>query len=155
MDEEDLNASKRRKIEDTVSQILGASNLEVATELSVRAAAEERLGVSLSGLSHRRLVQQLVDSFLLSTARAALGTSSPRRNNHGNGNSDVENGDYNGKVICKLSDKRMVTVHDRSWTTMVEIRDFDLKGGNLCPKKAELLESAHEHARSKLDSSSS
>ncbi|KAL6575625.1 hypothetical protein OROHE_001002 [Orobanche hederae] len=135
MDEEDLNASKRRKIEDTVSQILGASNLEVATELSVRAAAEERLGLSLSGLSHRRLVQQLVDSFLLSTARAALGTSSPRRNNHGNGNSDVESGDYNGKVICKLSDKRMVTVHDGSWTTMVEIRDFDLKGGNLCPKK--------------------
>ncbi|KAI3444399.1 hypothetical protein Pfo_001064 [Paulownia fortunei] len=154
MDEECLNASKRRKIEETVLQILEASDLETTTEFSVRAAAAERLGFGLSGLTHRRLVRQLIDSFLLSTAAAILGTTSLHRKNNGNNYdensehhikqrqqlqlSDVGvglEGNYNGKVICKLSDKRRVTIHEVYGTTMVSIRDFYIKEGNMLPQK--------------------
>ncbi|GER48681.1 activated RNA polymerase II transcriptionalcoactivator p15 [Striga asiatica] len=133
MDGEGLDASKRRKIENTVMEILGASDLESTTECTVRAAVEQRLGLSLSAFSHRRLVQRLIDSFLLSTAAAALNNPSPRGNSPRTYN--VENGDYNGKVICKLSDKRMVTVYDQYGKTMVAIRDFDLIHGNMRPSK--------------------
>ncbi|KAK4418503.1 RNA polymerase II transcriptional coactivator KELP [Sesamum alatum] len=133
MEEECLNASKRRKIEDTVLQILKASDLETTTELDVRAAAAERLGFGLSGVGHRRLVRQLVDSFLLSTAASILGTtplhsyndddSAERRDKlqqqQLRGVGDGLQGNYNGKVICKLTDKRMVTIHDINGQNMV------------------------------------
>ncbi|KAK6158885.1 hypothetical protein DH2020_006199 [Rehmannia glutinosa] len=152
--DEDLSASKRRKIEDTVLQILKATDLDTATEFSVRAAAEQSLGLGLSDLTHRRLVQHLIRSFLLSSAAAILGTTSSHRNNDGNNNdengehhikqpqqrqlTDVRLGleaNYNGKIICKLSDKRMVTIHDAYGATMVAIRDFDMKDGNMLPKR--------------------
>ncbi|GFQ06879.1 RNA polymerase ii transcriptional coactivator kelp [Phtheirospermum japonicum] len=136
-DGELLNSSKRRKIEDTILQILSASDLETATVFSVRAAAEERLGLCLSSLPHRRLVQQLTDSFLLATPGAALDTPPPRRDNDGD-NNNIENRDYDGKIICKLSEQRMVTVHDFCGTTMVAIRDFGFKDGrHMLPLKGE------------------
>ncbi|KAL0464929.1 UNVERIFIED_CONTAM: RNA polymerase II transcriptional coactivator KELP [Sesamum latifolium] len=152
MEEECSNASKRRKIEDTVLQILKTSDLETTTEFDVRAVAAERLGFGLSGLRHRRLVRQLVDSFLLSTAASILGTT-PLHSNIGSNNDDESaerrekqqqqlggvgvglQGNYNGKVICKLTEKRMVTIHDLNGTTMVSIRDFYVKDGNMLPKK--------------------
>lgn len=109
MDDECLNASKRRKIEDTVLQILKASDLETTTELGVRSAAAGRLGFELSGLSHRRLVRQLVDSFLLSTAADVLRTTSLDRINDSSNTGDnvdvrVESeANYHAKFICKVS----------------------------------------------------
>ncbi|KAL7121585.1 hypothetical protein ACP275_02G190800 [Erythranthe tilingii] len=151
MDEECLNESKRRKIEDTVFQILRSSDLETTTELSVRAAAAERLGFGLSHSTQRRLVRQLVDSFLLSTAAAILCPSSLLTNNNdGNAHNRekqhqttssrvASEGNYDGKVICKLSDKRRVTVRDVNGTTMVSIRDFIIKDGNMVPQKGMCL----------------
>ncbi|KAK6137059.1 hypothetical protein DH2020_029198 [Rehmannia glutinosa] len=144
--DEDLSASKRRKIEDTVLQILKATDLDTATEFSVRAAAEQRLGLGLSDLTHRRLVQHLIRSFLLSSAAAILGTTFPN-----DGNNNDENGEHHikqpqqrqltdiaGFSGVQLSDKRMVTIHDAYGATMVAIRDFDMKDGNMLPKRGGL-----------------
>lgn len=154
MGEECFNASKRRKIEDTVLQILKASDLETITEFGVRSAAAVRLGFELSGLNNRLLVRQLVDSFLLSTAAGILRSNSVIRINDGNstdknadyhveqrrqqqqsGNDAVSEANYDGKIICKLSGKRRVTIHDFVGTTMVSIRDFCVQDGNLVPVK--------------------
>ncbi|KAG8391952.1 hypothetical protein BUALT_Bualt01G0240600 [Buddleja alternifolia] len=153
MDEECLNASKRRKIEETVLQILSTSDFETTTELSVRAAAAERLGSDLSSLNHRRLVRNLIDTFLQATATAILGTApsyasvdynndSNNINNNGNAVQPEKQQqlisagvNYNGKVICQLSDSRSVTVHDFSGSTMVSIRDFYIKDGNMLPRR--------------------
>lgn len=121
MGEECFNASKRRKIEDTVLQILKASDLETITEFGVRSAAAVRLGFELSGLNNRLLVRQLVDSFLLSTAAGILRSNSVIRINDGNstdknadyhveqrrqqqqsGNDAVSEANYDGKIICKV-----------------------------------------------------
>ncbi|KAL8494901.1 hypothetical protein ACS0TY_019167 [Phlomoides rotata] len=153
MDEKCLSAAKRRKIEDTVLQILKASDLETTTELSVRSAAAGQLGFELSGLSHRRLVRQLVDSFLLSTAAEVLRTTLIHRINDGSNTGDnVDNQTKrqqpsdvrveseadcrgNGKVICKLSDKTGVAIHDMNGTTMVEISDFNINDGKMLPER--------------------
>lgn len=119
-EEECLNASKRRKIEETVLQILKASELETVTEFGVRSAAAVRLGFELSCLNHRLLVRQLVDSFLLSTAAEILRMSSLNRINDGSSSDKiadynveqrrqqrrdvdaVSGATYDGKIICKV-----------------------------------------------------
>ncbi|KAH6779989.1 hypothetical protein C2S52_011226 [Perilla frutescens var. hirtella] len=155
MGEECLNASKRRKIEDTVLQILKASDMETITEFSVRSAAAVRLGFELSGLNHRLLVRQIVDSFLLSTAAEILRTDSLNRINDANSTDksvdchveqrrqqqqrrdigSVSEANYDGKIVCKLSNKRRVTIHEFLGTTMVSIREFYVQDGNLLPVK--------------------
>ncbi|XP_057778625.1 uncharacterized protein LOC130997350 [Salvia miltiorrhiza] len=157
MDEECLSAAERRKIEETVLQILRASELETVTEFGVRSGAALRLGFELSGLNHRLLVRQLVDSFLLSTAAEILRTNSFHKI-HDSSSSDksadyhveqrreqqrrcdvdaISGAKYDGRIICKLSDKRKVTVHDFMGGTVVSIRDFYVQGGNLLPARGE------------------
>lgn len=122
MGEECLNAAKRRKIEETVLQILKASELETVTEFGVRSAAAVRLGFELSGLNHRLLVRQLVDSFLLSTAAEIVRTTSLNRINDGISSDKsagyhveqrqqqqrrsevdaVSGANYDGKIICQV-----------------------------------------------------
>ncbi|XP_073128870.1 uncharacterized protein [Henckelia pumila] len=151
MDGKCLNASKRPKIEATVLQILETSDLETATESSIRAAAAERLGLDLSGVSERTFVRGLVDSFLLSTAKAILNTTPSHlskdddinqingvgnekkrpREQLGGGGDELH---YDGKIICKLAENRMVSIYDHSGRTFVSIRDFSIKDGNMVPK---------------------
>ncbi|KAG6427212.1 hypothetical protein SASPL_111454 [Salvia splendens] len=148
MGEESSNAAKRPQIEETVLQILKASELETVTEFGVRCAAAEQLGFDLSGLDHRLLVRQLVDSFLLSTAAEILRTNSFNRIPDGSGSDKgavhrvqqrrtdvdaVSGANYDGKIICKLSDNRRVTVHDFMGATVISIRDFYVQNGNLLP----------------------
>ena len=114
MGEESSNAAQ---IEETVLQILKASELETVTEFGVRSAAAELLGFDLSGLDHRLLVRQLVDSFLLSTAAEILRTNSFNRIPDGSGSDKravrhvqqrrkdvdaVSGANYDGKIICKV-----------------------------------------------------
>ncbi|XP_075476708.1 uncharacterized protein LOC142518018 [Primulina tabacum] len=152
MDGQCLNPSKRPKIEETVLQILETSDLETATESSIRTAAADRLGLDLSGISERTFVRGVVDSFLLSTAKAILGTK-PSHLNKNDDNINQINGvgnekkrlweqlgggggelNYDGKIICKLADTRMVSIYDQSGRTLVSIRDFSIKDGNMLPK---------------------
>ncbi|XP_073030817.1 uncharacterized protein [Primulina eburnea] len=152
MDGQCLNPSKRPKIEETVLQILETSDLETATESSIRTAAADRLGLDLSGISERTFVRGVVDSFLLSTAKAILGTK-PSHLNKNDDNINQINGvgnekkrlweqwgggggelNYDGKIICKLADTRMVSIYDHSGRTLVSIRDFSIKDGNMLPK---------------------
>ncbi|KAL1549742.1 hypothetical protein AAHA92_17807 [Salvia divinorum] len=142
---ENSNAAKRAQIEETVLKILRASELETVTEYGVRSAAAEQLGFHLSGLDHRLLVRQLVDSFLLSTAAEILRTNSINRISDSDKGAvyhfqqrrtdvdAVSGANYDGKIICKLSDNRRVTVHDFMGATVISIRDFYVQNGSLLP----------------------
>ncbi|CAK9136907.1 unnamed protein product [Ilex paraguariensis] len=59
--------AQRRKIEETVLEILKNADLETTTEYNVRTTAARRLCVDLSDLDHKLLVRRVVESFLLST----------------------------------------------------------------------------------------
>ncbi|GJU21265.1 putative zinc knuckle (CCHC-type) family protein [Tanacetum coccineum] len=56
------------ELEQTVIKILKSSNLDTATELSVRNDAQKLLGVDLSDLASKQLVRRVVESYLLSTS---------------------------------------------------------------------------------------
>ncbi|XP_019158388.1 PREDICTED: uncharacterized protein LOC109155106 [Ipomoea nil] len=143
MDEEQLPEPKRRKIEDTVIDILTTADLETATELSVRTDAAVRLGCDLSTLPHKRLIRDTIESFLLSSATSAAHPKELLRNNNETDNQENDQGrqvdidaapdpdtaDGIGQVICKLTWRRMVTVRSLGGETLVSIWEYYRKDG--------------------------
>lgn len=65
---EEIPSSKRRKIEETVLNILKDADLETATESSVRTTASQQLDTDFSDLASKIFIRQVVESFLLSNA---------------------------------------------------------------------------------------
>lgn len=63
-----MEAETRRKVEEMVLDILKKSNIEEATEFTIRVAASERLGIDLSDTASKHFVRSVVESFLLSVA---------------------------------------------------------------------------------------
>ncbi|XP_027158853.1 uncharacterized protein LOC113760471 [Coffea eugenioides] len=134
MEQEIIPTSKRRKIEETVVNILKNADLETATEYSVRSAAAHQLSTDLSDLAHKCLVRQALESFLLSTATTMLddvNSNNARKVSVPQKNKDDQElpSCSTGRVICKLSDKRSVAVHDFRGKCLVSIRDYLEKDG--------------------------
>ncbi|CAI0470359.1 unnamed protein product [Linum tenue] len=127
----------QRKIEATVVDILRGVDMNQATEFNVRFMASMRLGIDLSNIESKKFVREIVESFLLSSAgplgdaedhqaldddgRVAGETSEARK--------EVELDGYGNRVICRLSDRRSVTVHDYNGKSLVSIREWFLKDG--------------------------
>lgn len=61
-----MDAETRRRIEETVVEILKGADMAETTELKVRSMASEKLGVDLSVPELKRFVRGVVESFLLS-----------------------------------------------------------------------------------------
>lgn len=72
-----MEPESRRKIEETVVDILRNTSLDEMTEFKVRAAASERLGIDLSDVERKSFVRGVVESFLISTAEAAAADTEP------------------------------------------------------------------------------
>jgi hypothetical protein len=62
-----MDPETRRKIEETVLDILTKANVEEMTEFEVRLAASKRLGIDLFEPQRKGLVRSVVENFLLST----------------------------------------------------------------------------------------
>ncbi|KAL2345909.1 hypothetical protein Fmac_007194 [Flemingia macrophylla] len=142
-----MEAESRRKVEEMVLEILKKSNMEEATEFSIRVAASERLGIDLSNSTAKQLVRNVVESYLLSVA-ANVNT---KKMEGIPANDDVQmkqavvhaaKEDANvaspmrvdpERVICKLSSRRNVSVKPYKGTTLVSIKEFYMKDGKLLP----------------------
>ena len=57
-----METETRRKVEEMVLDILKKSNIEEATEFTIRVAASERLGIDLSDSPSRHFVRTVVES---------------------------------------------------------------------------------------------
>lgn len=62
----------RKKIEETVLDVLRRANLQEMTEFKVRLVSSARLGIELSGKEYKSFVRGLVENFLLSMVEADL-----------------------------------------------------------------------------------
>ncbi|KAL3536699.1 hypothetical protein ACH5RR_000065 [Cinchona calisaya] len=131
--EEISSSSKRRKIEETVIKILKSADLETATEYSVRAAAAHQLSADLSDLSHKFLVRQVLESFLLSTTATTTAENTKEETVAAAVRDDQQVCSDKGRVICELSDKRSVAVHEFRGKALVSIRDYYDKDGKQVP----------------------
>ncbi|XP_028770270.1 uncharacterized protein LOC114727722 [Neltuma alba] len=139
-----MESETRQKIEETVLDILKNANIDEATEFTIRLAASERLGMDLSDLEHKLLVRGIVESYLLAIAEEEGGRfpaselSAPQETREvmqyeqeAKPNKEVL-GDSE-RIICQLSNKRNVVVHDFRGKKLVSIRDFYQKDGKQLP----------------------
>ncbi|KAI8535359.1 hypothetical protein RHMOL_Rhmol10G0167900 [Rhododendron molle] len=142
------------KIVDIVVSILKQSDLEEATEQKVRTTAADKLGIDPSELSYKWIVRRCVEAYLLSLDddeeeegnkdkaqellhQGGLKQGQKRKPNTLDEEEKVEpnqrpkqDGD---QVICKLSEKRSLVVHDFGGKTLVSFRDYSEKNGKLLP----------------------
>ncbi|KAJ1413764.1 Transcriptional coactivator p15 [Sesbania bispinosa] len=123
-----MEAETRRKIEEMVLDILKKSNIEETTELSVRIAASERLGIDLSDPESKQLVRTVVESYLLT---AAAEEKPPEESQSREAVKPKK--EDSERVICQLSNRRNVVVRDFKGTALVSIREYYHKDGKQLP----------------------
>ncbi|KAK7399092.1 hypothetical protein VNO78_10267 [Psophocarpus tetragonolobus] len=113
----------KERIEETVRRILREqeSNLDVVSESQIRKLASQQLGLDLSQRHFKALVKQLVQHFIQEKLQEQQ-------------LSHVKDYDDEGNlIICKLSDKRKVTVQNFQGKTLVSIREYYKKDGKDLP----------------------
>ncbi|PWA44802.1 zinc knuckle CCHC-type [Artemisia annua] len=121
------------QLEQTVIKILKSSNLDTATELSVRNDAEKLLGVDLSDLASKQLVRRTVESYLLST--------SPENEDSEAVEDLPVNYDGGGRIICRLPGMSRVSVKNSEGSKLVSIRKYYDKLGKVFPLGQDTLAS--------------
>lgn len=79
-----MDPETRRKIEETVLDILRKANVEEMTEFEVRLAASKRLGIDLFEPQRKLLVRSVVENFLLLTMEDEEGGGGDGKQAHSN-----------------------------------------------------------------------
>ncbi|XP_023539029.1 uncharacterized protein LOC111799782 [Cucurbita pepo subsp. pepo] len=137
-----MDNETRRRIEETVIDLLKISNMEEMTEYKIRAEAEKQLGMDLSDIQCKCLVRNVVEDFLHSfTERDDKGKEgepgpSDRYENKATEQEIVRKKEINAdvdRVICQLSNNRNVTVHEFKGNALVSIRQYYEKDGKQLP----------------------
>lgn len=130
-----MEEESKAKIEETVREILKESDMTEMTEFKVRNLASERLGIDLSDKSHKAFVRGIVKSFLEEVESKQQQQQDKEeeeeeeRAKEGNKEFD-DDGDL---IICRLSDKRRVTIQEFRGKSLVSIREYYKKDGKELP----------------------
>lgn len=134
-----------KKIEETVLEVLKNSDMDSTTEFQVRKAASEKLGVDLSVSERKKLVRNVVQTYLeekqAKTDADEKGTEADEpeeEEEEENSEDEKKKGDKeyddNGDLIfCRLSDKRRVTLQEFKGKNLVSIREYYKKDGKELP----------------------
>lgn len=155
---EKMEPETRRRIEKTVLEILKSADMDEMTEFKVRKLASDKLGINLSAPDYKRFVRQVVETFLQSTEepgrepepepepdRKKANTEAAEREpteeeeeeeveeDRGKSSGVKEYDDDGDLIICRLSDRRRVTIQDFRGKTLVSIREFYRKDGKELP----------------------
>ncbi|KAH7682137.1 putative RNA polymerase II transcriptional coactivator KELP protein [Dioscorea alata] len=140
-----MDEEMETKISDVVLDILSTADMEKATEFKVRTAAAERLGIDLSHPDRKRFVRSVVESFLKSKQAEAETVQEGGEEESGQQGDDQEEEDAGGNrgekefdddgdlIVCRLSNKRRVTLQEFRGKTLVSIREFFEKDGKQFP----------------------
>ncbi|KAL1364111.1 hypothetical protein HN51_012275 [Arachis hypogaea] len=118
------DAESKERIEETVRTILEGSNMDEMTESKIRKQASTHLGLDLSQPPLKAFVKQVVQAFLDEKQRQ------PEPEADHNKPEYDDDGDL---IICKLSERRRVTVQDFRGKTLVSIREYYRKDGKELP----------------------
>lgn len=137
-----MDSEIQRKIEKAVLEILENADMDEMTEYKVRKMAAEKLGIELSGSDHKRLVRQVVQSFLENQQSKAEPEvdkqveeeEEEEEEEQTNDNVGAKEYDEEGDlIICRLSERRRVTIQDFRGKTLVSIREYYKKDGKELP----------------------
>ncbi|KAF3448729.1 hypothetical protein FNV43_RR09442 [Rhamnella rubrinervis] len=120
-----MEAEVEQRIEKTVRSILETSDMNEVTEHKIRKLASEKLELDLSKKPYKAFVKQVVESFL---------EEQQQQQHEDEQADDAREYDEEGNpIICKLSEKRKVTVQEFRGKTLVSIREYYRKDGKELP----------------------
>ncbi|XP_013625440.1 PREDICTED: RNA polymerase II transcriptional coactivator KELP [Brassica oleracea var. oleracea] len=127
-----MDEESKVKIEETVREILNESDMTEMTEFKVRNLASERLGIDLSDKSHKAFVRGIVKSFLEEVESKQQHEEEEEEEDRAKeGNKELD--DDGDLIICRLSDKRRVTIQEFRGKSLVSIREYYKKDGKELP----------------------
>ncbi|KAH1049274.1 hypothetical protein GLYMA_08G024200v4 [Glycine max] len=123
------------RIEETVRRILQESDMDEVTESKIRKQASEHLGLDLSQPYFKAFVKQVVKAFLQEEEQRQKQQQQDEDEEEelGGGSKGKEYDDEGDLIICRLSDKRRVTIQDFRGKTLVSIREYYKKDGKELP----------------------
>ncbi|KAF8027967.1 hypothetical protein BT93_E0781 [Corymbia citriodora subsp. variegata] len=139
-----MDSDVERRIGTAVREVLEESDMNETTEYKVRKLASERLGLDLSQPKYKAIVRQVVQSFLEEQkAKEDRGKGEEEEEEQDEEEEEEETGKKSGGdaeytedgdlIICKLSDKRKVTMQEFRGKPLVSIREYFKKGGKEFP----------------------
>ncbi|KAJ4905854.1 RNA polymerase II transcriptional coactivator KELP [Raphanus sativus] len=129
-----MDEESKVKIEKTVREILNESDMTEMTEFKVRNLASERLGIDLSDKSHKAFVRGIVKSFLDEVeSKQQQDKDEQEEEEEQRAKGDKELDDDGDLIICRLSDKRRVTIQEFRGKALVSIREYYKKDGKELP----------------------
>ncbi|ONK69185.1 uncharacterized protein A4U43_C05F20220 [Asparagus officinalis] len=142
-----MDSETQQKIEETVLEILKDADMESTTEYKIRTMAAERLGLDLSVPDRKLFVRQVVESFLQSKtleekeqqqkeeeeAEQRKEEEVEEEEEENDGKQKREYDDEGDLIICRLSNKRRVTIQDFRGRTLVSIREYYERDGKQLP----------------------
>ncbi|KAK3429466.1 hypothetical protein EUGRSUZ_E00884 [Eucalyptus grandis] len=142
-----MDSDVGRRIGTTVREVLEESDMNNTTEYKVRKLASERLGMDLSQPKYKAIVRQVVESFLeeqkAREEQNAMGKEEGEEQEEQEEEEEEETGKKSGGdaeytedgdlIICKLSEKRKVTMQEFRGKPLLSIREYFKKGGKEFP----------------------
>ncbi|CAO2819249.1 unnamed protein product [Amaranthus hypochondriacus] len=137
-----MDAATKEKVEETVLEVLRNADMEAMTEFKIRQIASEKLGIDLSEPSRKKFVRQIVEDFLAQQQQqqqeqqndaVSAGEIEEEQEEEDNNKDGREYDDDGDLIVCRLSDKRRVTIQDFRGRTLVSIREYYKKDGKYLP----------------------
>ncbi|KAL6174867.1 hypothetical protein ACLB2K_051512 [Fragaria x ananassa] len=125
-----METETQRKIDETVRRILEESDMDQVTESKIRKQASQELGLDINKPPFKAFVKQVVESFLDEQQRKHEEAEEEEAEEGKQEREVDENGDI---VICRLSQKRKVTVQEFKGKPLVSLREFFTKEGKELP----------------------
>lgn len=160
--------TEKKKIEETVLEILRSSNMEEVTEFMIRKAASEKLGINLSEPTRKKFVRQVVESYLSEQESKAAEGEKHQQEEERNIENEVEEDeeeeeeeedkkkkrkgddreydDEGDLIVCRLSKSRRVTLTEFRGKTLVSIREYYRKEGKELPSSKGISLTAEQWA---------
>ncbi|XVF10384.1 hypothetical protein REPUB_Repub07fG0178200 [Reevesia pubescens] len=130
-----MDVETREKIKKTVRDILEAADMDEMTEYKIRQMASQKLDLNLSDSKYKAYVRHVVNSFLeeqkAKQEEAEAGEEADDDNNTNNNQKEFD--DDGDLIVCRLSEKRRVTIQEFRGKTLVSIREFYKKDGKELP----------------------
>ncbi|KAL2342659.1 hypothetical protein Fmac_003944 [Flemingia macrophylla] len=124
-----MDSETKERIEESVRRILQESDMDEVTEFKIRKQASQQLNLDLSQPHFKAFVKQVVEAFLQEKQQQQDDEEEDEQQQQ----QGKEYDDEGNLIICRISDKRKVTVQDFRGKTLISIREYYKKDGKELP----------------------